>query len=590
MSKTNKKNVGTLVNQKGVTFRVWAPFAEQVSVSGTFNNWSRAPLTSEGNGYWSVEIEGAQPGEEYKYVIKNGDRELYKNDPRSLQVTTDAGNSVIVDPHFDWTDDNFHVVPRSQQIIYELHVGTFHRADPAASGTFGQASEKLDYLQQLGVTVIELMPINSMSMDRGWGYAPDYIYAVESLYGGRGEFLSFVNEAHARGIAVILDVVYNHFGPNGHLDVWQFDGWSENDKGGIYFYNDWRSQTPWGDTRPDFGRSEVRQYILDNVKMWLHDSHLDGLRLDSTIYMRNVKGNNDDQGNDIAEAWQTMQEITTLAKKIKPDALLIAEDIGWNEYITKPRPEGGAGFTSQWEINFPRVLRNAVDAVHDRDRNLRGICDELSHHYNGDVYQRVTYSDSHDSAANGNARLNEEVSPGNSANVFARQRSLLAAAVVLTSPGIPMLFQGQEFMQGGSFNDWEALDWDKTEQFEGIVLAYKHLIAIRKNIYGNTKGLQGQSVSVKQLDEQNKVLAYHRWDNGGPTDDVMVVLNFANRTHGSYDIGFPNDGAWRVRFNSSWKGYAPDFKEATTSEVVVKDGKGTMSLAPYAAFILSRDA
>lgn len=589
MSKTNKKDVGTVVSKDGVTFRVWAPFANEVSISGTFNNWSRTPLASENDGYWSVMIADAEPGEEYKYVIKNGDRELYKNDPRSLQVTTDAGNSVIVDPHFDWTDNDFHIVPRNQQIIYEMHVGTFYRVDPAASGTFGQASEKLDYLRDLGVTVIELMPINSMSMDRGWGYAPDYIYAVESLYGGRGEFLSFVDEAHKRGIAVILDVVYNHFGPNEHLDVWQFDGWSENNKGGIYFYNDWRSQTPWGDTRPDYGRSEVRQYILDNAKMWLHDSHLDGLRLDSTIYMRNVQGHNNDPGNDIPEAWLMMQDITTLAQKIKPDALLIAEDVGWNEYLTKSRPEGGAGFTSQWEINFPRVLRNAVDAISDSDRNLHGICDELSHHYNGDVFQRVTYSDSHDSAANGNARLNEEVSPGNSANVYARQRSLLAAAVVLTSPGIPMLLQGQEFMQEGSFNDWQALDWDKTEQFSGIVLAYKHLIALRRNAYGNTKGLLGQSVSVKQLDENNKVLVYHRWDNGGPTDDVMVVLNFANRTHETYDIPFPNDGTWRVRFNSSWNGYAPDFKKNEIAEVIVKDGKGTLSLAPYAAFVLSRD-
>jgi 1,4-alpha-glucan branching enzyme len=589
MSKTNKKDVGTVVSQSGVIFRVWAPFAQEVSVSGTFNNWTRTPLESEKDGYWSVDVKGAQPGEEYKYVLKNGERELYKNDPRSLQVTTDAGNSVIVDPHFDWTDDNFHVVPRSHQVIYEMHIGTFHRADPATSGTFSQAVEKLDYLVDLGVTVIELMPINSMSMDRGWGYAPDYIYAVESLYGGRGEFLNFVNEAHARGVAVILDVVYNHFGPNEHLDVWQFDGWNENNKGGIYFYNDWRSQTPWGDTRPDYGRSEVRQYILDNVKMWINDSHLDGLRLDSTIYMRNVQGHNNDPGNDISEAWFMMQEATTLAQKIKSDAIVIAEDVGWNEYITKPRTEGGAGFTSQWEINFPRVLRNAVDAINDSDRNLRGICEELTHRYNGDVFQRVTYSDSHDSAANGNARLNEEVSPGNSANVYARQRSLLAAAVVLTSPGIPMLLQGQEFMQEGSFNDWQELDWDKTEQFKGIVLAYKHLIALRKNVYGNTKGLLGQAVSVKHLDEQNKVMAYHRWENGGPLDDVMIVMNFANKSHDKYDIAFPNDGTWRVRFNSSWNGYAPDFKENKLVEVIAKDGKATLSLAPYAVFILSRD-
>jgi 1,4-alpha-glucan branching enzyme len=217
--------------------------------------------------------------------------------------------------------------------------------------------------------------------------------------------------------------------------------------GGSYRY----IHTPWGATRPDFGRLEVRQYIADNVRMWMRDCHLDGLRVDSTIYIRNVKGRNNDPANDLADGWGLLQEISTISREINPRSITIAEDVSGNEYITKPVNDGGAGFSSQWEVNFPRVLRDALDVVDDSNRNLTAICDALSKHYNTDVFQRVVYSDSHDSAANGGARLSEEIAPGDATNVFARKRSLLASAVILTAPGIPMLFAGQEFMEAGSF-------------------------------------------------------------------------------------------------------------------------------------------
>lgn len=590
MSKS-KKDVGTVLHRHGVTFRVWAPFAVSVAASGSFNNWGRAPMASEGDGYWFVEIEGATAGQEYKYVIDTGHGAVFKNDPRALQLTTSAGNSVIVDPHFDWGDDRFVLGPLNQQVIYEMHIGTFNRVDPATSGTFETATDKLDHLAALGVTTLEIMPIGSMALEHEWwGYTPDYIYAVESLYGGRYQFLEFVKAAHARGIGVVLDVVYNHFGPDDNLDLWQFDGWSENGKGGIYFYNDWRSQTPWADTRPDYGRPEVRQYILDNVRLWLQDCHVDGLRVDSTIFIRNAKGRNDDPGNDLADGWGLLQQINILARKIKPGALLIAEDVGANEYLTKPKTMGGAGFSSQWEVSFPHVLREAMDSIDDVFRNVTGISNAVAHRYNGDAFQRVLYSDSHDSAANGAARLNEEISPGNATSVFARERSLLAAAIVLTAPAIPMLFQGQEFMQGGSFNDWQALEWHKAQQFGGMVEAHKHLIALRKNQYANTAGLSGQSLAVLHLNEDAKVLAYHRWDRGGVGDDVVVIFNFANRVQSDYRLDFPRPGTWTVRFNSSWQGYSPDFKTMKLEQVQADDRAGSLQLAPYAVLILSQDA
>ncbi len=139
--------------------------------------------------------------------------------------------------------------------------------------------------EELGINAVEVMPVTEFPGDFSWGYNPAHPFAVESIYGGPDAFKRFVKAAHEHGIAVIVDVVYNHFGPS-DLDLWQFDGWSENEKGGIYFYNDRRSQTPWGETRPDYGRGEVRQYLRDNALMWLEEYHADGLRWDMIPYIR----------------------------------------------------------------------------------------------------------------------------------------------------------------------------------------------------------------------------------------------------------------------------------------------------------------
>lgn len=588
MSKISKKEVGAITHKNGVSFRVWAPSAKSVSLIGSFNNWSPEVMTSEEDGYWHLMVHHAEAGQEYKFDINTSDGQLYRNDPRSLQVTTSDGNSVIIDPTFDWEGDNFVPAPIDQQVIYELHIGTFNRVDASTNGTFHDAIKKLSHLVSLGINTIELMPISSMSKDRGWGYASDYIYAVESLYGGRHGFLEFVKAAHKLGIGVTLDVVYNHIGPDDNLDIWQFDGWSENNKGGIYFYNDWRSKTPWGETRPDYGRPEVQQYILDNVRMWLKDCHLDGLRVDSTVYIRNVNGWNNDPAGDITDGWKVLQSITSLSHKLNPNALVIAEDVSGNEYITKPNDVGGAGFSTQWQVTFPQILRNVLDAVDDNDRDLQPIGDELTRIYNGDVFSRVLYSDSHDSAGNGGSRLAEAIAPGRSDSIFARKRSLLAASIVLTAPGIPMLFQGEEFMQPGSFNDWQMLDWANAERFAGIVLANQHLIALRRNLHGNTRGLNGQSFKIIHLNNDSKILAYHRWDQGGNGDDVVAIFNLTNRIQDGYSLNFPRDGSWKVRFNSDWKGYSPDFKGLESDDVIVKSGVGNIAIGPYAALILSQ--
>ena len=590
MSHQIKKNLGVTLSRGKAEFRVWAPFANKVAIGGTFTPDGTLEMESENDGYWSITVKDVEPGQQYKYYITTKDgRVLEKNDPRARAITSsDNGFSVIVDNEFDWGDTVFKPAAKSQQIIYELHIGTFNRPDAATPGTFDTAIEKLDYLAGLGVTTIELMPITSMAYSNGWGYAPNYIFSVESMLGGRYGLMSFVKACHERGIGVILDVVYNHF--YGESDLWQFDGWSENNRGGIYFYNDARGDTPWGG-RPDYGRPEVRQFILDNIAMWLSEYHLDGLRVDSTIYMRNTEGHDNDPEHDIPDAWLLLQDIVEVAHKINPDALIIAEDCANSPFITRKRDEMGCNFDAQWELGFPHVLRDGLGLTPNTTPTLSGVRYELERNYNSDAFEKVVFSDSHDTAANGSVRLNDAVTPENPTSLAAKQKSLLAACIMFTAPGIPMILQGAEFLQGGAFNDWQALEWSHLTAHAGFTLAHQHLIALRKNAYKNSGGLLGQYTSVFHQDDNNHVIGFVRGEMVNSDDSVIVIANFNNLALSTYQLHLPKPGTWSLRFNSTWKGYSPEFPEVPIHEIVTDEhGMATIQLSPYCVYIASQQS
>ena len=309
--------MGPIPRADGVAFRLWAPNAHQVVLVGTFNSWNsnRHVMEPEGNGYWYAKVPEARRGHEYRYLLKTPAGELYRTDPYARQVTETMGNAVVHDPDFDWEEDDFSMPPWNELVLYEMHVGTFN-ASPSSSqpGTFATATERLGHLAELGVNAIELMPIAEFEGNRSWGYNPSHLFAVEIAYGGPQAFKAFVKECHRHGIAVILDVVYNHLGPN-QLDLWRFDGWQHNGLGGIYFYNDGRARTPWGHTRPDFGRPQVRKFLHDNALMWLEEYHVDGIRCDATAYIRSVSGQGDQY---IPEGWQFLQELNREVRRRLP--------------------------------------------------------------------------------------------------------------------------------------------------------------------------------------------------------------------------------------------------------------------------------
>ncbi len=588
---------GATPYKSGCRFAVWAPHADEVFVTGSFNEWSKDahPLAKAPDGVWSADVPLAKPGDEYRFRILTHGRELFRIDPYARRVTTSVGNGVIIRPMSRRGRSSFTPPPLNQMVIYELHIGTFgKKTSEHGPGNLEGAIERLDHLKELGVNAVEVMPMAEFPGGFSWGYNPSQLFAVESDYGTPRTFEEFVDEAHKRGIAVIVDVVYNHLGP-GDLGLWQFDGWNEAGKGGIYFYNDWRSQTPWGDTRPDYGRKEVREYLRDNALMWVRDYGVDGLRWDATAYVRNVYGNDSDPGSDLPDGWTLMQWINGEVREAPNSVFSIAEDLRGNPMLTKAGKDGGANFSAQWDGRFVHPVRAALGAPEDASRDMSAVREAMLHRYFLNAFERVIYTESHDEVANGKARVPEEVDPGKAASWAAKKKSALGAALVFTAPGIPMIFQGQEFLEDDWFHDQDPLDWSKKRRFAGIFRLYQDLVRLRTNRDGHCGGLCGQEVSVYHLDNERKVMAYHRWHKGGPGDSVLAVANFSTQPQHDYTIGFPAEGEWVARFNSDSRDYDSEFGDCGPATVPASgpghDGlpaKGTLDIGPYSAVVLSQ--
>ena len=592
--------MGAILYDGGTTFRVWAPHADAVFVTGSFDDWAgdRTALARDGEGStgsWSADIEGVAAGAEYRFTIRTQDGDLSRIDPYARQMTSSVGNAVVYDPAgFDWGDDDYRTPSWDDLVIYEMHVGTF-AATADKRGTFDAARKRLPYLRELGVSAVQVMPPFEFAGDISWGYNPSHLFAIESSYGGPDAFKRFIRAAHAQGIGVIVDVVYNHLGPS-DLDLWRFDGWADGDGGGIYVYNDDRASTPWGSTRPDYGRGEVRTFLRDSALTWLEDFRCDGLRLDATVYIRSVDG---DPGNDdtaLPDGWSFMAWLNDDVRERQPWKIMIAEDIQGDPALVAPTADGGAGFNAQWDPDFVRRVRPALVADDDADRDLGPVVAAIRGEGRGHPSTRVIYTESHDDVANGQVRVPESITPGAADSWWAKKRTVLGSALVLTSPGIPMLFMGQELLEDRWFDDAIALDWAKAAANDGILRAHRDLIALRRAVDGTTRGLRGIGLHVLRADNEAKVLAFHRWHEGGPHDDTVIVANFADRTIDDLRIGFPAPGRWNVRLNLDSAAYDLAFGgheafdlDADGEPMDDCEQSGLVSVGPYAVVVLSRE-
>jgi maltooligosyltrehalose trehalohydrolase len=431
-----------------VTFRVWAPKAQNVEIE--LNGRQRLPMQNGDGGWWQIEVEEAGIRTDYAYGV-DGSQPL--PDPRSpWQPHGIHGASRVVDHEaFRWRDGGWQPGPLESAIIYELHVGTF-----TPEGTFDAAIEKLDHLVDLGVTHVELMPVAAFSGSRGWGYDGVALYAPHHPYGGPAGLKALVDACHIRGLAVILDVVYNHLGPDGnYLSMF-----------GPYFTE--HHKTAWGDAvnLDGAGSDEVRRFFIDNARMWLRDYHIDALRIDA------VHALIDDSAIHFLE--QLGAEVKALQVALGRHLSLIAESDLNDPRIVRSREIGGYGIDAQWSDDFHHALHVALTGEQEGYyADFNGLADlaaalQQAFVYNGRFapsrgrrhgrpatglpgYKFLGYIQNHDQI--GNRAQGDRISHLVSPNL-----AKIAAAIVLTAPFIPMLFQGEEWGASSPFQYFTNFD------------------------------------------------------------------------------------------------------------------------------------
>ncbi|MBQ7251948.1 MAG: alpha amylase C-terminal domain-containing protein [Kiritimatiellae bacterium] len=556
---------------RSVLFRVWAPNAQSVTVAGEFNGWRDEKLDREMNrtgggasGYWFTETRKAKIGDKYLFRIDGAEH----RDPAARAVAVDSKHGrvgVVVDPReFKWDAADRWMMPRRENLVlYELHPGTFADGIHGKEPPLERAVKRLDYLAAIGVNGIQLMPVGEFTGDHSWGYNPTDLYAIESAYGGAEALRTFVQECHRRGIAVLVDVVYNHL-DNQHAAVWGFDG--SNDARGPYLYRRGpKGDTEWG-VRPNYGERPVRDWIHGAVRMFLDEYRMDGFRFDSVSHMRYTfdaamhRADNPDGD-------RLLSDINAWMASVYPEALRIAEDNAFDG--------AGVGFQMQWHGHLRNVIADFI-VTNDAARPIRGFAHRLMD-LSFPAFQWVVFADHHDSAGdlNDHHRLPAYIDPANPKSLRARRLNLLANAIPLTIPGVPMLLQGVEMHEVADFSAEKALPWGGMDK--GVAQAYAELIALRRNLKDLTPGLQGHDMQILDADDNAKVLAYYRRDDKKARDYATVVIfNFSPKPLKAYPVHFPTPGSWYCHYNSSSKAYFPDLDQ----EVGLRPAYGFSLIAP----------
>jgi maltooligosyltrehalose trehalohydrolase len=430
-----------------MTFSVWAPRAGAVSVQV---NGEAYRMTLGIHGWWATDVASAEHGTDYAFLLDD-DLKPYP-DPRSAwQPDGVHGLSRVLDhSRHTWHDEAFEPTPLSEAIIYELHIGTF-----TSEGTFDAAAAKLQMLQELGITHVELMPVNSFPGRWGWGYDGVALFAPQETYGGPEALKNFIDACHSLGLSVLLDVVYNHFGPDG------------NYTGRFGPYITENHHTPWGGAvnLEDTGSHEVRRFFCDNALMWLRDYHFDGLRLDAVHSLIDRSA--------IHFLEQLSTEVDELSVRLGKRLVLIAESDLNDPRIVTPRISkeqptiGGYGIDAQWSDDFHHALfafltgeqqsyYHDFGSLEQLAKSLTSVYvyDGLYSEYRGrnhgrpvenlDAHRFLGYIQDHDQVGNRafGDRLHQEVGI---------KAAKLAAALVITAPFVPMLFQGEEFAADSPF-------------------------------------------------------------------------------------------------------------------------------------------
>jgi len=547
----------------GTRFAVWAPNAERVSVVGDFNRWDGRvyPMMVHGHsGVWELFIPDLPEGAVYKYEIRNriSGEILLKTDPYATTYELRPNNAALTptEQKYNWNDDDWMARRKGWDwlhaplSIYELHVGSWKRHPDGRFYSYQELADHLiPYLQDMGYSHVELLPISEHPLDESWGYQATGYFAVTSRYGSPEAFMSFVDRCHQAGIGVILDWVPAHF-PQDSFSLARFDGTAlyEHEDPRLGYHHD------WGTCIFNYGRNEVKSFLLSSAHYWLSAFHIDGLRVDavaSMLYLNYSRKEgewlpNRYGGHENLEAIEFLRALNTMVHGEFPGALTFAEESTSWPAVSRPAYLGGLGFSMKWNMGWMNDTLSYIqhDPVHRR-----------YHHNELTFNQLYAYTEnfvlplSHDEVVHGKKSLLDKM-PGDGWQKFANLRLLFTYQ--MTCPGKKINFMGNELGQGHEWRVGHELDWYLLERdpHRGIQALMRDL----NHLYLNTLALHELDFFAEGFswidchDVEQSVISYQRRARDGSF--VLVVLNFTPILRTGYRVGIPGSSAYQEVFNS----------------------------------------
>lgn len=590
---------------EGVYFSVWAPFAKEVSVIGDFNKWHSEthkllPRWDE-SGIWEGFIAGLKWGDVYKYGIRtNKGVLLEKGDPFAVswEQNLQAG-SLVSTTWFEWNDKNW-MSDRANKnslkapmSVYEMHLGSWMRGtdDPEKFFSYREIAERLvPYIKEMGFTHVEFMPVMEYPYDPSWGYQVTGFFAATSRFGSPQDLMFLINELHNNEIGVLLDWVPSHF-PGDANGLHFFDGTFlyEHEDPRKGFHPDWKSYIF------NYGRPEVKSFLISNAMFWLDRYHADGLRVDAVTSMLHLDYSRNEGewepniygGNVNLEAKKFLQDFNKAVYKEFPDIITIAEESSDFPMLTKPVYDGGIGFGMKWMMGW----------MHDTLKYFKEEPDARKYQHNkltfGSMYvfnENYMMPLSHDEVVHGKASLIYKM-PGDEWQKFANLRALYL--YMFTHPGAKLLFMGNEFAQTGEWNFTQSLDWHLLKYpvhkgMQDFVKKLNHLYRNETALYENNFSPDGMEW-VEANDADNSIYIYLR--KGKNDDDVlMVVLNLTPRVF-DYKIGVDEGTNWEVILNSddeefAGSGVQAEIVDEEDDEWMYRANAIILKLPPLAGVIL----